>query len=52
MNSGFLLIGDQRIEVTMDQLEKISVLGSGTSGIVHRMKHKPTGFEMAVKVID
>ena len=43
--------GDQTIEIEPDNLETVAELGRGAYGIVEKVKHKPTGFEMAVKVL-
>ncbi|CAF0930930.1 unnamed protein product [Brachionus calyciflorus] len=48
-NAGFLLINDKRIRTTMNELNSLCELGSGTCGHVYKMIHQPTGFEMAVK---
>ncbi|CAG2114458.1 unnamed protein product [Medioppia subpectinata] len=44
-------IGGQTIDIEADNLETMVELGRGAYGIVERVKHKTTGFEMAVKRI-
>lgn len=43
-------IGDQTIEIEPANLETVQELGRGAYGIVEKVKHIPTGLEMAVKV--
>ena len=50
-NAGYLLIGENRIKTTMNELVQIGELGSGTCGCVYKMRHEQTGYQMAVKVI-
>lgn len=44
-------INDEIIELTPDNLETVCQLGRGAYGIVEKIKHIPTGYEMAVKRI-
>ena len=44
-------IGSDQIEIEPDNLDVVCQLGRGAYGIVERVKHRPTGHEMAVKVI-
>ena len=46
-----ITIGERTFEVEADDLEKLEDLGRGAYGIVEKMKHKPSGTIMAVKVI-
>lgn len=43
--------GDQVLEITPHNLEVISQLGRGAYGIVERVRHTPSGHEMALKRI-
>ena len=36
--------------IQLHELELLDILGQGTSGMVQRVKHKPTGRFMALKV--
>lgn len=45
-------IGDQTIDIEPDNLETVAELGRGAYGIVEKVRHMPTGMEMAVKVLD
>lgn len=49
LNTGVLLIEGKRIKTTMDDLTPVCELGSGTCGHVIKMRHKQTGYNMAVK---
>ncbi|XP_034566916.1 dual specificity mitogen-activated protein kinase kinase 6-like [Notolabrus celidotus] len=44
-------IGDQNFVVKADDLEEIAELGRGAYGVVHKMRHVPSGVIMAVKRI-
>lgn len=44
-------IGEQTIDIEADNLETVVELGRGAYGIVEKVRHKPTGLEMAVKRI-
>ena len=46
-----IVVDDQVLEVTPDNLEVICQLGRGAYGIVERVKHIPSGHEMALKRI-
>jgi hypothetical protein len=37
--------------IHLSDLEMLDILGQGTSGMVQRVKHKPTGRFMALKVV-
>lgn len=45
-----ITLGNDTFEVAADDLETISELGRGAYGIVEKMRHRPTGTELAVKV--
>lgn len=45
-----ITIGDQTTTVEANDLQKICDLGRGAYGIVEKMRHKPSGTIMAVKV--
>ncbi len=49
-NAGRIRMNDDYVLTSKDDLEKVCHLGEGTSGQVYKMRHKSTGFEMAVKV--
>ena len=40
---------DQSFDFTIDDLESVQEIGSGTCGQVCKMKHKQTGHVLAVK---
>jgi len=42
--------GGLTIEIDANNLETICELGRGAYGIVEKVRHKPSGLEMAVKV--
>jgi len=42
--------GEKTIEIEPDNIETICELGRGAYGIVEKVKHKPSGLVMAVKV--
>lgn len=48
--SGVLTINGQRYETKISEMEHITVLGTGTCGIVVQMRHLPSGEIIAVKV--
>lgn len=48
--SGRLIIQGVEYRATLDDLENICPMGSGSSGHVDKMRYKPTGHIMAVKV--
>ncbi len=43
--------GEETIVVEPENVETITELGRGAYGIVEKVRHKPSGLEMAVKVI-
>lgn len=43
-------IGDDTIEINPENVEAIKELGRGAYGIVERIRHRPSGLEMALKV--
>ena len=46
-----ITIGDETFEIEADDLESQCVLGRGAYGVVEKVKHKPTGTVLAVKVL-
>uniref|UniRef100_A0AAY4D197 mitogen-activated protein kinase kinase n=1 Tax=Denticeps clupeoides TaxID=299321 RepID=A0AAY4D197_9TELE len=44
-------IGEKNVVVKADDLEQIAELGRGAYGVVHKMRHVPSGLIMAVKRI-
>lgn len=48
--NGILNINGQEYKTTVDNLEDLGELGNGTSGHVVKMKHRPSGTIIAVKV--
>lgn len=49
--SARIVVNEQEIEVTPDNVESICALGNGAFGVVELMQHKPTGIQLAVKKI-
>ncbi|MEE6528354.1 hypothetical protein FKM82_030555, partial [Ascaphus truei] len=47
--TGYLLIGGQRYQADINDLENLGEIGSGTCGQVWKMKFKKTGHVIAVK---
>ncbi|XP_058446163.1 dual specificity mitogen-activated protein kinase kinase hemipterous-like [Malaya genurostris] len=47
--SGMLKINDQTYKTTLSDMQDLGELGSGTSGHVVKMRHKPSGAIIAVK---
>lgn len=52
LNRNFIKINGVDYQTNVSELEDIGELGNGTSGHVIRMRHKPSGAVIAVKVID
>lgn len=50
LKTGLLKINGQNYETNEADLEELSELGNGTSGHVVKMRHKPSGAIIAVKV--
>lgn len=50
LKTGLLKINGENFETNVNDLEYLSELGNGTSGHVVKMRHKPTGQIIAVKV--
>lgn len=48
--NGILNINGQEYKTTVDNLEDLGELGNGTSGHVVKMRHRPSGTIIAVKV--
>lgn len=48
--SGVLTINGVRYETKIGDMEQLGVLGNGTCGVVVKMRHKPSGAIIAVKV--
>lgn len=47
-----ITLGEEKVEVSPDNIKVVAQLGRGAYGIVERVCHTPTGHEMAVKVRD
>lgn len=45
-------IGNDTFVIEADDLESLCVLGRGAYGVVEKVRHKPTGTILAVKVIN
>lgn len=45
-----ITFGGEVLEISPENIEVVSQLGRGAYGIVERVKHTPSGHEMAVKV--
>lgn len=52
LKSGSLSVNGKQYDPNVNDLEYLSELGNGTSGHVVKMKHKPSGAIIAVKVSD
>ncbi|RWS13206.1 dual specificity mitogen-activated protein kinase kinase 6-like protein, partial [Dinothrombium tinctorium] len=48
---GTITVDSRDIEVDVEDMEVISLLGRGAYGVVQRVRHVPSGVEMAVKTI-